>query len=112
MPAYPPQTPDNIRNVRAEHSPVHVHLVNHDKRQSAEELGPVRMVRQYSQVEHVRIGEDRVAVPADLAPFRCASIPVVYAEPRAVLQAELPQLPQLILCQRLRGKQVERILAR
>ena len=59
------QPADDIGDVRAEHAPVGMHLVDDHEAQVAQEIRPVGVVRQDAGVQHVGVGEDDAGVFAD-----------------------------------------------
>ncbi len=62
----PAQPAKHVRDVRPEDAAVHVGLVDHDDPQVVERVSPAVVVREDADVEHVRVGEDRVCGPADV----------------------------------------------
>ena len=103
------QTPQNVTEVAAENPAVSVQLVEHDVAEVLEQSRPAGVMRQNSGVQHVRVGQDDMALLADgLARVR-GRVAVVGEHAEAVPQAlrEVVQFCELVLCQRLGGKQVE-----
>ena len=66
----PPQPPEDVRDVRAEHPAVDVRLVDDDHVEVVQHVAPAVVVRQDPDVEHVRVREDRVGAPTECA--RCS----------------------------------------
>ncbi len=58
------QTADHVGDVRAEHAPVDVRLVDHDVRQVREHVAPAVGVRADADVQHVGVRQQQVRVPA------------------------------------------------
>ena len=67
-PRQPPQAPQDVRDVRAEHAAIHVRLVGDDIAQVREDVSPAVVVREDADVEHVRVREHDVRRLADLPP--------------------------------------------
>ena len=109
-----PQPPDHVRDMRAEHATVGVHLVDHDVAQGFEELRPLRVMRQDRLVQHVRVADDDVALHADrLARIgRRVAIERRREQPEPTRTIELEQLRHLVLRQRLGREQVQRLRLR
>ena len=103
----PPQPPQHVRDVRAEHAAVDVRLVDHDDREVGEHVRPRPVVGQHAEVEHVRVGEDHVRAPADLRPLLARGVAVVDRGAGA-LDPERVQRARLVLGERLRRVEVER----
>ena len=96
----------DVRDVRAEHPPVHVRLVDDDPTQVGEEVAPALVVRQDPDVEHVGIGEHEVGAPTDAGTVLARRVAVV----DRVAQlgwVECRQRPSLVLSQRLGRVQVQ-----
>jgi hypothetical protein len=53
----PPQPPQHVAHVRAKDAPVGMDLIDDHVSQPAEKPPPGLMVREYTEVEHVRVGE-------------------------------------------------------
>ena len=62
----PSEAADHVGDVGAEHAAVDVGLVDRDDREVGEELLPGGMAGEDPEVEHVRVGQDHVGLPADL----------------------------------------------
>ena len=78
MGGQPVEAAEHARHVRAEHAAVGVGLVHHDVGQPGQEGGPLLMVRQQGQVQHLGIADEhRGRVAADLAPEMVAGVAVV-----------------------------------
>ena len=96
----PPQAPQHVRHMRAEHAPVHVRLVDHDPGEVGEHVAPRAVVRQHPHVEHVRVREDQVRALADSAPLLARRVAVV--DGLAQVAAADPREPaRLVLGERL-----------
>ena len=63
----PPQPPQHVAHVRAEHAAVDVRLVDDDDREVGEEVSPRAVVGQDPDVQHVGVGEHDVGLAADRA---------------------------------------------
>ena len=105
----PPQSPQHVAKVTAEHASVGVQLVDDDIAQVFKQPRPPRVVRQNPRVQHVRIGQDDVALLADGFARVARRVPVISEHAEPVLQplVEVVQLRQLILRQRFSWKKVE-----
>ena len=57
----PPQPPQHVGDVRAEHAAVDVRLVDDDEREVGEQVAPGGVVGQDPDVQHVGVGDDQVA---------------------------------------------------
>ena len=104
---HPPQAPQHVGHVRAEHAAVDVRLVDDHHRQVREEVAPRRVVGQDPQVQHVGVGDDDVRAAPDRQPLLARRVAVVDRRPRP-LDAERVQRARLVLRERLRRVQVER----
>ena len=94
--------------MRAEHAPVRMELVDHDVAEVLEERRPFGVMRQDPRVEHVGIREDEVRAGADGPPRVLGRVAVIGEHPHLrQLPRELFELGQLVLGERLRGKQIE-----
>ncbi len=87
-----------------------VQLVDHDVAQVLEELHPLGVVRQDALVQHVGVGDHDVRARADRLARVLRRVPVVgeRADVRPDRLDHRVELGQLVLGQRLRGKEVER----
>ena len=81
--ADPPQPPQHVGDVRAEHAAVDVRLVDHDHREVGEEVAPRVVVGQDPEVQHVGVGEDDVRPPPDRRPLLARRVAVVDRRARA-----------------------------
>ena len=63
----PPQAPQHVGHVRAEHAAVDVRLVDHHPGEVGAARRPSSVVRQHAHVQHVRVREDQVRAVADRA---------------------------------------------
>ncbi len=103
----PPQAPQHVAHVRAEDAAVHVGLVDDDVLEVREHVAPAVVMGQDAEVEHVRVGEDRVRPRPHLAPLVDRRVAVVDRRPHAG-HAEGCEAARLILRERLRRIEVER----
>ncbi len=107
--ADPEQSSQNVGHVAAEQPAVGVQLVDDDDAKLLEELEPFRVMGQDSGVEHVRVRDHHLAGRADRRPDRRRRVAVVGGsidrEPRGA--AQLAQLRDLVLAQRLGGEEEE-----
>ena len=71
----PPQPAQHVRDVRAEHAPVDVRLVDDHEREVREEVAPGGVVRQDADVQHVRVGEHHVRARRIAARSSCGVSP-------------------------------------
>ena len=71
------ETPQHVGDVRAEDAPVDVRLVDDDVAEVREHVAPALVVRQQADVDHVRVGEDRVRPLADLPALLARRVAVV-----------------------------------
>ena len=116
--ADPAQPPKDVRQVGAEDAAIGVELVDDDVRkrlqhlvradvaQAFEEPRPLRVMRQDSGVQHVRVGEDDVGAAADLAAGVAGCVAVIGkgANIRPHRLDGLMEILELILAERLGGK--------
>jgi hypothetical protein len=102
----PAQPPEHVCDVRPEDTAVHVRLVDDDVAQVVEDVRPAVVVRQDSDVEHVRVREDEVRPLPDLPAALGRRVAVVDRLPQP-FQPELAQRARLILGERLRRVEVE-----
>ena len=102
----PPEPPQDVSHVRAEDTAVDVRLVDDDVAEVGEDVGPAVVVREHSDVEHVRVGQDRVSPFADLPAAFVLGVAVVDRRLHA-RNLELRERAGLILGERLRWIEVE-----
>ena len=76
-----PEPPQHHRDVRAEHAAAHVRLVDHDERETEEEVRPPRVVGQDRQMEHVGVRQHEVRVLPDQRPLGLRRVAVVGGRP-------------------------------
>ena len=107
----PAQPPEDVRDVRAEDAAVDVGFVDDDVAQVLEDVSPAVVVGQEPDVQHVRVCEDEVGPLPDLPALLGRGVAVVDRSPQA-RELEFGQAPRLILCERLRGVEVEGSLLR
>ena len=105
--AHPPQPPQHLGHVAAEHPAVVVALVDHDVAQPAQERRPARVLRQQGVGEHVRIGVHVARVRPGPVPVLPRGVPVEGCGPHPG-KGEAPDGRQLIPRQRLGRREVER----
>ena len=113
--ADPPQPPQHVAQVAAEDASIGVQLVDDHVAEVLEQLRPPRMVRQDARVHHVRIAQHQVRARPDRPPRVLRRVAVV-GEHADLLAAKLRgegfghrlQLGELILRERLGGKQIQR----
>ena len=103
--ADPPQPAQHVRDVRAEDAAVVVALVDDDVAQRAEEARPPLMTGEHRTVQHVGVGQDVLAEVARPVPLLPGAVTVVGH--RAHVDAQLAQPGQLVLGERLGGREVE-----
>ena len=103
--ADPAQPAQHVRHVRTEHAAVVVALVDDDVLQRTEEPRPTAVPRQERTVQHVRVGQDVLAVVARPVPLFARTVTVVSGHAHVKPQRHQPC--ELILGQRLRGREVE-----
>ena len=109
----PPQPPQDVRQVAAEHPSIHVQLVDDDVAEVLEQLGPARMVRQDPRVQHVGIAQHdmRAAANGFAGILRCIAVVGEHADLRNLIArqplGQTVQLGELILRERLRRKQIQ-----
>ena len=78
VPRHAQQSPQHVVQVRPEDPPVDMQFVHHDARQVLEKQGPVLVVRQDPEMQHVGIGDDDVGrLGLDLAAPRVGRITVI-----------------------------------
>ena len=102
----PPQTPQNVGHVRAEHPSIDVSLVHHDPREVGQQIPPSAVVGEGAHVQHVRVGQDQVRSPADGRALLVRRVAVVDRRAHR-RQPERVQGTCLVLRQRLGGVEVE-----
>ncbi len=102
----PPQSPQHVRNVGAEHAAIDVRLVDDDEREVGEEVAPTRVVGQDPDVEHVRVGQDRVRSPPDRRAILARRVAVVDRVSQRG-RSQLREAARLILRERLGRIEVE-----
>src|SRR6185503_16247953 len=86
-----------------------VQLIDDDVLQVLEKLHPLGMVRQDARVEHVGVADDDVSLRTDRPASVLRSVAVIGKglEVSTCELNELVKLFHLVLCQRLRWKQIE-----
>ncbi|MCZ7564158.1 MAG: hypothetical protein M5U08_10525 [Burkholderiales bacterium] len=97
--------------MRAEDAAVGVQLVDDHVAQALEELRPLGVMRQDPGVQHVRIGDDDVAVGAHGAAriARRVAVERAGAHAEAACGVQCEDLGDLVLRERLGGEEVERL---
>ncbi len=103
--AHPPQPPQHLRHVGAEHSSVVVALVDHDIAQGAEERRPAVVRGQQGTVQHVGVRQHVLGVVAGPLPLLARAVAVVGGHPE--VESQRLQPGQLVLGQRLGRAEVE-----
>ena len=109
-----PQPAQHVGEVAAEHAAIRVQLVDDHEPEVLEQLRPARMVRQHARMQHVGVAEHDVRTRADRTARILRRVAVVGEDAdlhtgRMVdVLAELVQLGELVLCERLGGEQVQR----
>ncbi len=103
------QAPYDVGEVRPEHAPVGVDLVDHHVFQVLEQLHPLGVVGQYALVQHVRVGDHHVPRLPDGRPGGGGGVAVVGVglDVRAGVLDHGVKLRHLVAGERLGGKQVE-----
>ena len=102
----PAKAPQHVGDVRSEHAAVDVRLVDDDVAEVREHLAPALVVREQPDVDHVRVGQDRVRPLADLPALVGRGVAVVDRRPQ-LRDAQRGQRAELVLRERLRRVQVE-----
>ena len=107
--AYASETPDDVRDVRTKHAPVHVRLVQHHVLQPPDGPVPGVVIGQDAEMEHVRVGHHDVGASPDGRSVLAGRVAVEdrVSEP-APVRHELGQLLLLVLRQRLGRVDVQR----
>ncbi len=108
----PPEAPQNVGHVRAEHAAVDVRLVDDHHGQVGEQLCPGGVVGQDPHVQHVGVGQHHVGALAYLRPRLARRVAVVDGRAHPLGQPERRKRPGLVLGERLGGVQVQRARAR
>ncbi len=103
----PPQAPQHRADVRPEDPPINVTLVDDDVVETAPEVRPRRMRRQYPRVQHVGVGQHDPRVSSDPASLVQRRVPVVRRDAHPG-HAERRDPRGLVGGQRLRRAEVER----
>jgi len=94
--------------VAAEDAAVRVQLVDHHVLEILEEVHPLGVMRQDPRVQHVRVGQHEVGPRPHRAPRVLRGVAVVGEHPHVGQRLrQLGQLGELILSQRLGGKEIE-----
>src|SRR5207245_2882114 len=103
------QPAKNVAQVASENSAVGVQLVEDNVTQIFEEPRPSRVVWQNSRVQHVRIGENDVALFADRFARVGRRVAVIRENAEAVLQAlvQVVKFGELVLRESFRRKKIE-----
>ena len=105
-----PQTPQHVAQMAAEHAAIRVQLIDHDVAQILEQARPAGVVRQDAGVQHVGIGQHQMALFANGFSRVARRVAVVREHAEAIVQplVDVVQLGELVLRQRLGGKEIER----
>ena len=105
-----PEPPQNVRQVATEHAAVGVQLVDDDVLEVGKQLDPSGVMGQHAGVQHVWIRDDDVACLANClsGADRCVAVVGVGLEIDLQLANEPMQLGELVLCQGLGRKEIER----
>ncbi len=103
------QPADDVGKMRAENAAVNVQFIDHDVFEVHEKLLPLGVVRQNAGMQHVRIGDDDVALPADGPTRVVGRVSVVGKGFDIGLQIcnQAVGFVHLVLCQRLGGKHIQ-----
>ncbi len=104
--AHPPQPAEHRRDVRSEHSPVVVALVDDHVAQPAQVRRPPRVAGEHVAVQHVGVGEDVRRVRAHPLSLLRRGVPVVRRGAQS-RQLESLQRPQLVVGESLGRGEVE-----
>ena len=75
--ADPDEAPEDIRQMRTEDPPVDVEFIDHHVLEVRKELLPFRMVGEDPGVEHIRVRNDNVPLPADRLAGVVGGVPIV-----------------------------------
>ncbi len=94
-------------DMRAEDAPEHVQLVDDDIAEPPEERGPPRVERKHPDVEHLRIGQHDVRVPAHPRPRRRLGVTVIGRRDESGKRG-CRDPPQLVLRECLGGEDQQR----
>ncbi len=108
--AYPPQTPQHLRNVGPEDAAIGVDLVDHDILQSGEKLFPFPVKGQQGEVEHIGVREDHVGkrVTDLFSPVRRGVSVIDVADvPQPHRPAHLVEAPELVLFEPLQWEEIQ-----
>ncbi len=114
VPADAAEPPEHVAEVAAEDAPIRVELVDDHVPEILEQLRPPGMMRQDARMDHVWIAEDEMRPRAN-RPARILRCVAVVREDADLISrcrgqrfAHRLQLRELILGERLRGKEIER----
>ena len=97
--------------MRSEDPAVDVRLVDHDPGQVRQHVAPLAMVREDADVQHVRVGQDQVAAPADRPPLLAGCVAVVDRVPQE-RGTQRRELARLVLGEGLGRVEVDRACTR
>src|SRR5580704_1544637 len=105
----PPDPPQHVTQMAAEHAAIGVKLVNHDVAKIFEKARPTRVVRQNAGMQHVRIREHHVTLFADGFARVGGRVAVISKDAEAVVEplVEVIKLRKLILRQSLGREEVQ-----
>jgi hypothetical protein len=107
------QSAEDAGHVGSENASVEMDFIDDNITQAAEESRPLGMVGEYGGMQHVGIGQYQVGFCLDAAALRSGSIAVVDAGTQTtsglfVGRNQVQQTSQLILSERLGGKEIQR----
>ena len=103
----PAQPAKDVGDVRSEHAPIGVGLVDDDPAEAGEEFAPALVVGQDSDVEHVGVREHQVRAPTKRRSILAGRVAVVDRLPKR-REAKLRELARLVLGERLGRVEVKR----
>ena len=105
------QPANHVGHVRTENPAIGVHLVDHYVLEVLEELCPLGVVGQNALVQHVRVGDDDIALGAHGLARVAGRVAVerVRADTQFAGVVDFQNLRHLVLRQRLGGKEIERL---
>lgn len=108
MRGYSTQPLYDIAHVRTKDSTVSVYFVNDHELQIFEELRPIGVARQNSEMKHVRVRQDNACVSSDLSAALLGRIAVIGESPLRRRQLIGFELTDLVLSERFGRKEVNR----
>ncbi len=107
MPTPPGKSSEDTADMGTKNPTVRMCFIHHDVRQVSEEVRPHRMIVEYGNMQHVRIGQDNPRSTPDGRTFVPVRIAIIYCVRYPPKQVKLRHFLCLVIRQCLGWKQVK-----